>query len=165
MIMTTTEKIFSALGYNSIENWNLNSRFNPDFSVVSKINCNSIFLQNCAPGVGGDVSEADGGEGGAGVVERRHVGVGVRHAAAVRQRHPLRKEVQPPWEGEGERADHFLSRLCCIAVHRLMQAGISCITSGIMLFFHNKIKALPFTVPLVRVTKWGTDLRVTAFNG
>ena len=48
-----------------------------------------------SPGVGGDVSESDGGEGGAGVVEGGHVGVPVRHAAAVRQRHPLRQQVQP----------------------------------------------------------------------
>ena len=47
------------------------------------------------PRVGGDVAEADGGERGAGVVEGRHVGLGVRHAAAVRQGHPLRQEVQP----------------------------------------------------------------------
>ena len=47
------------------------------------------------PGVGRDVAESDGGERGAGVVQGGHVGVGVRDAAAVRQRHLLRQQVQP----------------------------------------------------------------------
>ena len=47
------------------------------------------------PRVGGHVAEADGGERGAGVVEGGDVGVGVRHAPAVRQGHALRQKVQP----------------------------------------------------------------------
>ena len=45
--------------------------------------------------VGRDVAEADGGEGGAGVVECRHVSLGVGDAAAVWKTHSFGQQIEP----------------------------------------------------------------------
>ena len=51
-------------------------------------------------GVGRHIAEPDGGQRGAGVVEGCHVSLGIGHASAVGQPHPLGQKIQPTYKGQ-----------------------------------------------------------------